>query len=184
MSAARRAGPPACRRPGRALRRHPDRCLQPDELDRLRDESALTVLDAGVLIAVLDGGDVHHPAAEDALREAFAAGDDLVIPASAYAECLVGPLRRGPEAAAIVDDLLDALPARVAPISRGIARAAAELRARHGRVLRLPDALVVATALDLRADRLLTTDARWPTLERAVEVVAGPADHLDDLAGS
>lgn len=144
---------------------------------------ALTVLDAGVLIAVLDGGDAHHLAAEDALREAFAAGDDLVVPASAYAECLVAPLRRGPEAAAVVDDLLDALPARIVPISRGIARAAAELRAGHGRVLRLPDALVVATAMDLRADRLLTTDARWPSVDVAVEVLAGPTDRLDDLVG-
>jgi predicted nucleic acid-binding protein len=134
---------------------------------------ALTVLDSGVVIALLDGQDVHHTAAEDAVREANAAGDDLVLPASAYAECLVAPLRRGPEAATIVDDLLDALAARVAPITRTTARAAAELRARHGRVLRLPDALVVATALDLRADRLLTTDARWPVLGVAVEVVAG-----------
>jgi predicted nucleic acid-binding protein len=125
-----------------------------------------------VVIALLDGQDVHHAAAEEAVREAYAAGDDLVLPASAYAECLVAPLRRGPEAATIVDDLLDALPARVVPITRVTARAAAELRARHGRVLRLPDALVVATALDLRADRLLTTDARWPALGVAVEVVA------------
>jgi len=41
--------------------------------------------------------------------------------------------------------LLDALPARVAPISRPAARAAAALGARHGRAVRLPDALVVAT---------------------------------------
>lgn len=134
---------------------------------------ALTILDAGVVIALLDELDVHHAAAVDAVREAYAAGDELVLPASAYAETLVAPLRRGAAAAAVVDDFLDALPARVAPITRVIARAAADLRARHGRALRLPDALVVATAVELGADRLLTTDTRWPAVGVSVRFVVG-----------
>ena len=73
--------------------------------------------------------------------------------------------------------VLDALPARVAPITLGTARAAADVRARHGRVLRLPDALVVAMAMDLRADRLLTTDAGWPALDVRVDVI-GPETQL------
>jgi predicted nucleic acid-binding protein len=36
------------------------------------------------------------------------------------------------------------------------------LRARHAR-LRLPDALVIATAVERSADELITTDRRWPT---------------------
>ena len=43
-----------------------------------------------------------------------------------------------------------------------IAVAAAALRANHA-ALKLPDALVVATASVLGADRLLTTDRGWPT---------------------
>lgn len=132
---------------------------------------ALTVVDAGVVIALLDADDAHHAAARAALREALDRGDDLVLPASAYAECLVGPLRRGAEAAATVDAFLEALPARVEPITSGIARSAAALRARHGRVLRLPDALVLATAIELRAHRLLTTDAGWPALDVPVQVI-------------
>jgi len=36
--------------------------------------------------------------------------------------------------------------------------------------LRLPDALVVATAIELGATRVLTTDRGWPSLEVAVEI--------------
>jgi predicted nucleic acid-binding protein len=135
----------------------------------------LTVLDAEVVIAILDALDVHHAAAAGAVTSARERGDTLVLPSSAYAECLVAPYRRGPEAVAVVDSFVDALPARVEPVSRAIASTAAELRARHGRALRLPDALVVATALVLRADRLVTTDARWPALPVPVEILA-PAE--------
>jgi predicted nucleic acid-binding protein len=132
---------------------------------------ALTVVDAGVVIALLDAADAHHAVARAALREALDRGDDLVLPASAYAESLVGPMRHGGEPAAVVDALLEALPARVEPITRSIARAAAALRARHGRALRLPDALVLATAIELRADGLLTTDTGWPALDVPVQLI-------------
>ncbi|HSW43307.1 MAG TPA: type II toxin-antitoxin system VapC family toxin [Patescibacteria group bacterium] len=132
---------------------------------------ALTVIDAGVVIAMLDATDAHHSESRAALREALDQGDDLVLPASAYAECLVGPLRRGPEAAATVDAFIEALPARVEPVTPSIARAAAALRARHGRAVRLPDALVLATAIELRAHRLLTTDAGWPALDVPAQVI-------------
>jgi predicted nucleic acid-binding protein len=82
------------------------------------------------------------------------------------------PYRRGAEAVAVVDSYVDALPARVKPASRAIASAAAELPARHAGALRLPDALVVATALVVGADRLLTTDAGRPVLPVPVEALA------------
>jgi predicted nucleic acid-binding protein len=130
----------------------------------------LTVLDAGVVIAILDASDVHHANATVAVASARERGDTLVLPSSAYAECLVSPYRRGPEAVAVVNSFVDALPARVEPASRAIASAAAELRARHAGALRLHDALVVATALVVGADRILTTDASWPA--PTVSVVA------------
>jgi predicted nucleic acid-binding protein len=134
----------------------------------------LTVLDKGVLIAVLDGSDVHHQGASSALRREIASGNRLVVPASAYAELLVGPSGRGASATATatVDAFLDALPATVEPVSRAAARIAAGLRARRRgrpgcsgvrRGLRLPDALVIGTAIALDADLVLTTDRGWPT---------------------
>ena len=53
---------------------------------------ALIVLDASVLLALLDAADPRHAAVTAALRRH--AGDDVKIPASAYSECLVGPFRR------------------------------------------------------------------------------------------
>jgi predicted nucleic acid-binding protein len=132
---------------------------------------ALIVVDAGVLIGVLDANDGHHLGARRALVEARARGDDLVLPATAYAEVMVGALVAGDAAAATVDEFIDALPARVEPVSREIARAAGRLRATHRTKLRLPDALVIATATVLKADRLLTTDARWPRVSVPATVV-------------
>jgi predicted nucleic acid-binding protein len=121
----------------------------------------LTVLDAGVLIGVLDASDAHHGAARRALAAARERGDRLVVPASAYAEILVGPAAAGPQQVQTVDEFLARLPATVEAITPDMARRAAHLRARHRR-LRLPDALVIATAEALGADVLLTTDHEWP----------------------
>jgi predicted nucleic acid-binding protein len=121
----------------------------------------LTVLDAGVLIAVLDGGDAHHASARRVLSARLEDGDRFVVPASVYAEVLVGPFTAGDAAVSTVDDFLGRLGADIAPADAAIARRAAQLRSKHRR-LRLPDALVIATAVHLGADRLLTTDAGWP----------------------
>lgn len=131
----------------------------------------LTVLDASVLIGVLDSDDVHHAAARDALTMRVGQSDAFIVPATAYAEALVGPIRRGPEAAAAVDAFLDALPARVEPATAGVARRAAGIRAEHGGRLRLPDAFVIATAFELGAERILTADRRWPDLAIDVAVI-------------
>jgi predicted nucleic acid-binding protein len=122
---------------------------------------ALTVLDAGIVIAILSTRDAHHEAARRALGAVRRAGDELVLPASAYAETLVEPFEQDADSFREVDDFLLALPARVAPIDPQVARAAAKLRA-HYRSLKLPDAMVVATAETLKAHLLMTTDRGWP----------------------
>jgi predicted nucleic acid-binding protein len=73
---------------------------------------------------------------------------------------------------ATVDAFVTALPARIEPLSTEIARQAAELRAIHGSVLRLPDALVLATAKTLGAQWVLTTDRRWPEVGVGVEEIS------------
>jgi predicted nucleic acid-binding protein len=122
-------------------------------------------LDAGVVIGLLDADDGHHRAATAVLAEALRAGDRLAMAASAFAECLVGPARRGNPAVALVDGLFERLPIDVVELDAATARVAAALRARH-RALRLPDALVLATATQRSADRLITTDRGWPTARK------------------
>ncbi len=119
-------------------------------------------VDAGVVIGLLDADDAHHESANAALARVLRSGDRLAMAASAFAECLVGPQRRGPRAVAVVDDLIERLPIDIADLDRGIARTAASLRASHIH-LRLPDTLVIATAIEHSADELITTDRKWPT---------------------
>jgi predicted nucleic acid-binding protein len=117
---------------------------------------ALIVLDASVVIAHLDPADALHASATNALVEH--ASDDLRLPASAYAESLVDPARKGR-----LDEARRALASlrlRIVPIDGDLAERAASLRARERR-LRLPDALVLACGELLDADATLTADRRW-----------------------
>lgn len=128
----------------------------------------LTVLDASVVIGMLDDTDALHLAAAEAM---LSTTDELVLPASALAETMVNPHRRG--VAMDVRRVLDQAGVRVEPLTDAMADRAASLRARHA-AMRLGDALVLGTAEVLGADRVLTGDARWRAWgERVVVVGAG-----------
>ena len=73
----------------------------------------IVVLDASVIIAFLDAEDAHHLAAVTAVGRAWR--EELVLPSSAYAEVLVDPWRRGPDAVAIVRRFLTDLGIRIEP---------------------------------------------------------------------
>jgi predicted nucleic acid-binding protein len=129
----------------------------------------VVVLDASVVIALLSARDAHHAAARQAMvacRE-----DMLVLPASAYAELLVGPHRLGREASARADRFVDDFALRVEPLTRDIARRAAALRARHPG-LGLGDTLVLATGEELDATAVLTADRRWTAAGPRVRIIA------------
>jgi predicted nucleic acid-binding protein len=128
---------------------------------------ALIVVDASVLIALLDPADVHHPAARASL--AAYSDDDLRIPAHTLAEALVHPARAGKDREA--RRLIAALEIAVDPVDEPIAVAAARFRAGHGRALRMPDALVLAYADSQKAKRVLTADRRWTAWSPRVELI-------------
>jgi predicted nucleic acid-binding protein len=129
---------------------------------------ALVVLDASVVIAFLDPDDALHDGAVEALTEHQ--HDDLVIPLSVYAEILVAPYRRGAPAVAEVEAFLADFGVRSEPMTPPIARAAAQLRGKS-RSVRLPDALVLATADVLEADILLSGDESWVPISGRVKLV-------------
>jgi predicted nucleic acid-binding protein len=122
---------------------------------------ALIVLDASVVIAHLDPADALHARASAALREY--AAEIPRMPASAYAETLVVPARRG--ALETARDQVARLGIEIVAVDTEMAEVAARLRGRRRR-LRLPDALVLACAEVLDADAVLTADARWRRLPR------------------
>ena len=131
----------------------------------------LTVLDSSVLIAMVDADDAHHGAARSVVEAGRAAGDVFVVPVAAYAEFMVRPSHGDAVTIAFQDGLVDAIPARVEPATREIGRQAAAIRARHGRVVKLPDALIIATAVVVGADRIVTADAGWPAQEVSVTIL-------------
>jgi predicted nucleic acid-binding protein len=122
---------------------------------------ARVALDADVVIGFLDPSDAQHDQAVELLAAHLAAGDDVLIAATVYAEVIVRPLQHGTDAK--VDEFLAAVDAHVVDVDRALARHAAQLRARHT-ALRLPDALALATAL--------TTDAQFLTLDRGLQRIA------------
>jgi predicted nucleic acid-binding protein len=128
---------------------------------------AIVVLDASIVIAFLDAADSHHAAVVAAVGQARR--EELVLPASAYAEVLVDPWRRGGDAVSVVRRFVTDLAIRIAPLTEQVAERAARLRAHH-RALRLPDALVLATA-DALGATALTCDRSWPRLSHRARVV-------------
>ena len=122
----------------------------------------LTVIDAGVLIGFLDESDAHHDTSTRELEGARRKGE-IVIPASALAESMVAPARHGDASLDAVREFVERLPLGVAQLDAEIAIIAAQVRAQFGPRLKLPDALVIATAINLEADFLITTDRGWPS---------------------
>jgi predicted nucleic acid-binding protein len=131
---------------------------------------ASIVVDASILLAVLDPRDTRHRRAVQALRQARADGDQVVLPASAFAEILVGASRVGAAAVRTTETFVDTVVDVVHDIDRIVARSAAGYRARFT-ALRLPDAFVIAVGSVTNADAVLTADRKWSRIDRRVRVI-------------
>ena len=127
----------------------------------------LSVLDASVLIALLDEKDVGRPVARAAVGE-FKRDHDLLIPVTAFLESIVAPYRRSKRDGQRAEAALTGL-GNLVDVTRDIASRAAQLRA--ARRIKLPDALVLATAVLVAADQILTLDRRWRDVDSRVRLL-------------
>jgi predicted nucleic acid-binding protein len=123
---------------------------------------AVILLDTPVIVGFLDRDDVLHDVAVAGLR----AGAKSVFAASAvsYAEVMTGvALGHHPEE--VMDGFFADLIRDLLPVDRAVAARAGALRGRC-RSLRMPDALILATA-DLHEDveTVLCADGDWPKVE-------------------
>lgn len=127
----------------------------------------LTVLDAGVVIAVLDRDDPFHSSGIEALLESLSGGSTL-LPGIAYAQTSVA-IQRSDLPSEWFDAMLSKLQIQIGEctppvLARGATMRASALADRRARQWHLPDALIVAEAIDAGADLIVTTDHGWPKL--------------------
>lgn len=99
------------------------------------------------------------------LSEAAAGSGQLVLSVVSLAEILAGPWRKADSArAARIEDALKAIPGVIpADITWTAASRGAQIRGQMD--LPLPDALIIASALDHQARLLITNDADWNRLK-------------------
>lgn len=122
------------------------------------------ILDACVVIALLDAHDTHHDAAVDLLTRS----EPLRIHPLNLAEALVAPARTGH-----LDDVVSALRRMdVAETPFGEAASLAQLRAETG--LRLPDCCVLLAAAVADDDTIATFDHRLAAVAHMRDITVVP----------
>lgn len=122
---------------------------------------ASIVVDTSVALAYLTGTERTSEVAVE-LFDAFVATGRSTAALSVVTvqEILVRPFRGGPDAVATAEGFLRHFAEiRLVEVTYDIAREAARIRAISG--IRAPDALIIATALVIRADILVTNDRSW-----------------------
>jgi predicted nucleic acid-binding protein len=132
---------------------------------------ARVAVDTAPLIYFLGGHAPRDAVAEELLSRAASGRLELVASVVTEAELLVGALRSGH--APVVGQLFDGPALAAVPVSRPVARRAAELRVEHR--LRMVDAIVAATALEEGCTALVGNDLDFRRLRGLTYL------HVDDL---
>ena len=140
-------------------------------LERAVPAGALIALDASATLSYLSGAEVASPVAAWIFDGCISTGRNSgLLSTLTAAELLVRPFRSGAASVATIEGFLRFFGGiKLMDVSYAIAREAARVRATTN--LAMPDAIVVATALEGGAGILATNDRGWP----AVASAGGPA---------
>ena len=137
-------------------------------LDAELGGAARVLFDSSVLIALHTRDDATHELARHLFDRVERDDDPLAALLSAVtaAEVMIRPLRAGPAEARRMHLFLTDFPhLTIVPADLPVALRAARIRADHG--LKLPDALVAASALVSGAEAVVTNDEQWRDRLRA-----------------
>jgi predicted nucleic acid-binding protein len=140
-------------------------------LEQAIPANAVVALDASVTLAYLSGAEAASAAATWLFDGCLATGRNAAVMSTlTVAELLVRPFRVGASAVASVEGFLRFFSGiRIADVSYPIAREAGRIRATT--TLKIPDAIVLATAAYAGATVVVTNDRGWPA---SVSGAAGP----------
>ena len=130
-------------------------------LERDLPPDARLVLDTSAVIAYLVGDEIASGAATWLFDGRIGQGrNPAILSAVTAAELLVGPFKRGRSAVATAEGFLQFFgEILIAPMDYAVARRCARIRADTG--LAIPDAVVLATAMEHEAGIVVTNDRRW-----------------------
>jgi predicted nucleic acid-binding protein len=118
----------------------------------------VALLDSVAVAGFLDRDDAFHAAADARIRE-LAGRDTLVVSVITYAELLTGA-GLGHHAQPVVRGFFEQLVDEIYDVDRVAAERAAALRSETPS-LKMPDALILATADVRDVDAVVTGDGRW-----------------------
>ena len=121
----------------------------------------VALLDSAAVAGFLDGDDAFHAVADARIRE-LAGRETLIVSVITYAELLTGA-GLGHHEQSTVRGFFAQLIDEVYSVDRAVAERAAELRSQTP-ALKMPDALILATADLRRADLVVTGDDRWSSI--------------------
>lgn len=119
------------------------------------------MLDTNVIVGLLDPDDALHGRARDAVHRWEDKAASFAISVITWGELRVGAVRKGVAAERMLGAFRAAVIDRIVGVNEATAESAALLRAAD-LTIRVPDALIIATAREVKADALLTADRKFP----------------------